>query len=485
MIPLTLAEVAAAAGGTVHDADPATVVTGLTTDSRAVTPGDLFAALQGEQADGTRFAPDALAAGAAAALVPVTSAAGTGKPEGTPVPLARVEVPDVLAAMAAVGAEVRRRSSATVVGITGSSGKTITKDLLASVLATRLRTVAARGSFNNEIGLPLTLARLTPETEALVLEMGARGVGHIARLCQVARPDIGVVTNVGVAHYGMFGSAEAIATAKGELVEALPPGGAAVLNADDRAVAAMAERTSARVVTYAVHATTADVRAEGLTLDDLGRASFRLVTPDGDAPVTLPAPGEHLAADAAAAAAAGWLLGVGAADTARGLSTATLSPHRMQVTRRGDGVVVMNDAYNANPASMAAGLKTLRAARPAGGRAIAVLGEMAELGEIARDEHDRIGRLLVRLGVDRVVGIGPLARLTVEAARQEGIWEPDDAAAVDDADAAAALLKDLRPGDVVLVKASRAAGLEALAAALAADDTEPPGSAKGPLGGRR
>jgi UDP-N-acetylmuramoyl-tripeptide--D-alanyl-D-alanine ligase len=458
MIPLTLAEVAEAAEGSLHGADPAARATGVATDSRAAGQGDLFVALKGERVDGARYAAAAVDAGAVAA---VTSAAQPGVP--------CVEVADPLAALAAVAAAVRLRSSARVAGITGSSGKTLTKDLLAAVLGTTLRTVASHGSYNNEVGLPLTLTRLEPDTEALVVELGSRGPGHIAELCELARPQVGVVTNVGTAHYGMFGSREAIAAAKGELVEALPADGAAVLNADDPLVLAMAGRTRARVVRYGLAAggrERPEIAAEDVAVGDLGRPRFTLVTPDGRARVALPLPGEHLVADALAAAAAGWVLGVGPDAAAHGLATARLSPMRMQVRELPGGAVILDDAYNANPASAAAALRTLAAARRPGGRTVAVLGEMAELGPIAKDEHDRLGRLVVRLGVDRVVGVGPLGAIIVQAARLEGIWEPADAQAVDGVDAVAAAVGPLGPADVVLVKASRAAGLERAVAAL-------------------
>jgi UDP-N-acetylmuramoyl-tripeptide--D-alanyl-D-alanine ligase len=263
----------------------------------------------------------------------------------------------------------------------------------------------------------------------------------------------------------MFGSREAIAKAKGELVESLPPDGTAVLNADDPQVAAMADRTVARVVTFG-QGPAAEVRAEGVTLDGDGRAGFTLVTPAGTAKATLPAPGEHLVSCALAAAAAASVLGVGPAEVAAGLATATLSPMRMQVRRRPDGLTVVNDAYNANPSSMAAALKTLATLGRPGGRTVAVLGEMAELGPAATAEHDRIGRLATRLGIDRLVGVGEPGRVMVNAARMEGMW-PEEAEAVAGPDAALALLAPvLGPDDVVLVKASRVVALDRVADAL-------------------
>jgi UDP-N-acetylmuramoyl-tripeptide--D-alanyl-D-alanine ligase len=459
VIPLTLGEVAGAAGGVLLDADPGAGVSAVVADSRQVGAGALFVALPGSRTDGARFAPDALAAGAAAVL------ARSGAVAAGP----RVEVDDALAGLAGVAAELRARSRARVVGITGSVGKTTTKDLTAAALATRLRTVANAASFNNELGLPLTLARLQPDTEALVVELGARGPGHIATLARLARPEVGVVLNVGEAHIGVFGSRQAIAKAKAELVEALPADGVAVLAADDPLVAAMAERTTARVVSFGLGAG-ADIRAEDVELDEAGRARFRLRTPAGDAAVALPAMGEHLVANALAAAAAAWVVGLGPEDVAAGLAGARLSPMRMQVARRADGITVINDAYNANPTSMAAALKALAAAGRGGGRTVAVLGEMAELGEAAAGEHDRLGRLAARLGIDRLVGVGELGEVLVRAARMEGMW-PEEATAVADADAAvAAVSAALAPGDVVLVKASRVVALERVAERLLAEE---------------
>ncbi|HZD75317.1 MAG TPA: UDP-N-acetylmuramoyl-tripeptide--D-alanyl-D-alanine ligase, partial [Actinomycetota bacterium] len=377
----------------------------------------------------------------------------------------RIEVDDPLAALGAIAGAVRGRSSARVVGITGSTGKTTTKDLLAAALATRLDTVASTASYNNEVGLPLTLARLEPGTQALVVEIGSRGRGHIASLARLARPEVGVVLNVGVAHLGMFGSQQAIAVAKGELVEALPAAGTAVLNADDPLVAAMAARSAARVLPFGVDHPGAEVRAEGVSLDGEGRAHFKLRTPGGGAQVALPAPGEHLVSNALAAAAAAHALGLDPEETAAGLRGARLSPMRMQVGRRTDGLMVINDAYNANPTSMAASLKTLATARR-DGRAVAVLGEMAELGERALAEHDRVGRLVARLGIDRLVGVGEPGAVIVRAARMEGMW-PEEAVPVADADAAVAALEGwLGPDDVVLVKASRVIALDRVAERL-------------------
>jgi UDP-N-acetylmuramoyl-tripeptide--D-alanyl-D-alanine ligase len=352
-----------------------------------------------------------------------------------------------------------------VVGVTGSQGKTSTKDLIASVLEGFGETIAPPGSFNNEIGLPLTALRATSLTRFLVMEMGARGIGHVRYLCDIAPPRVGVVLNVGLAHVGEFGSREAIAQAKGELVEALPPEGVAVLNADDPLVAAMASRTSARVLTYGL-APDAGVGASEVTLDREGRARFTLRTPDGTAEVALGLHGAHHVINSLAAAAVAHELGMSTAAIATALSAATpRSRWRMEVTTRPDGVTVVNDAYNANPDSMRAALSALVAI--AGERRTwAVLGEMRELGESSASEHEGVGRLVADMNISRLVVVGDGARAAHTGALGARSWA-EEPVFVPDTDAATELLaKELRPEDVVLVKASRAAGLERVAAAL-------------------
>ena len=459
MIELTLAETAAAAGGTLHDADPGTRVTGgVEYDSRKVEPGGLFLALPGEHVDGHEFARSAVDRGAVAVLCTRT------------VPVPRIEVTDGIAAVTALATAVAGRLPATVLGITGSSGKTSTKDLLGQVLAHAGKTVAPAGSHNNELGHPYTVLQADERTRFLVLELGARGAGHIAHLTRIAPPDIGLVLNVGTAHLGEFGSRESIAQAKGELVEALPADGVAVLNADDPLVMAMAKRTAARVVTFGNRAD-ADVRASDIVLDDLGRPSFSLHADGGAAKVRLRLVGAHHVANALAVTAAAGAVGMSLAETAGALADAApASRWRMEVTERDDGVMIINDAYNANPESMRAALETLAAVtRSRGGRAIAVLGQMAELGAAERAEHERIGRLAADLDIARVVTVGDTARPIGGAAALERSWG-GEAQSVPDADAAiAAVRADMRPGDVVLVKASRAASLERVALAIAED----------------
>ncbi len=453
MIPLSLAQIAEITGATLDRvADPGAVVAGpVVIDSRRPAPGGLFAAFAGERADGHDFAAAAVAGGAVAVLG--TRAAG----------VPALIVPDVPAALARLArAVVDRLPRVTIAGITGSSGKTTTKDLTAQLIARLGPTIAPEGSYNNEIGHPLTVLRADERTRYMVLELSARGAGHIRWLCEIAPPRLGAVLNVGRAHAGKFGGLEAVAKAKGELAEALPPDGVAVLNADDPRVAAMAARTAARVVTFG-QAEGADVRAAGLRLDELGRAAFTLVTPAGSAPVRLRLHGGHNAANALAAAALAWQLGMGTAAIADGLSGAVArSRWRMEVTQRPDGVTVVNDAYNANPDSVKAAIEAL-AVIARGRRAIAVLGHMAELGEESAARHEEAGALAARAGVTRLIVVGQDAAPMLAGASSERGWR-GDLLHVPDGDAALAELRSLlAPGDVVLVKASRAAGLESVA----------------------
>ncbi|MGW4774168.1 UDP-N-acetylmuramoyl-tripeptide--D-alanyl-D-alanine ligase [Nocardia sp. NPDC004278] len=510
MIEMTLREIAEAVGGTLHDApDPAATVTGsVEFDSRRIGAGDLFLALPGEYADGHDYAKAAIDAGAVAVLaarpvgvpaivvtpspgtVPAKSVALAGDSDGSGAAvlaalatLARVSVERLAAAGAtrpeavaepdhgghrAGGRSDTAAGGLTVVGVTGSSGKTSTKDLLAAVLAPLGPVVAPPGSFNNELGHPWTALRADADTRFLVLELSARGPGHIAALARVAPPKIGVVLNVGTAHLGEFGSREAIAQTKGELVEALPPTGLAVLNADDPQVAAMAARTNARVVTVG-QAANAEIRATDVQLDAEARAGFTLHTGKGSIAVQLAVHGEHQVGNALAAAAVALECGADLETVARALAGAhAASARRMDVRTTADGITVVNDSYNANPDSVRAALKALVTMSRAGGtprRSWAVLGEMGELGEESVIEHDRIGRLAVRLDVSRliVVGTGRPSHAMHQGAVMEGSWG-EESILVPDIGAAIALLdSEVESGDVVLVKASKAVGLWAVA----------------------
>ncbi|MGI8536701.1 MAG: UDP-N-acetylmuramoyl-tripeptide--D-alanyl-D-alanine ligase [Mycobacteriales bacterium] len=466
MIPTSVADIVRITGATVvRQPTDVLVSADVEVDSRLVRPGGLFVALPGERSDGHDHAVAAVAAGAVAVLAarPV---------QGVPC----LVVDDPLVAMQALARELFVAGQEPLTfGITGSSGKTSTKDLLATVLAELGPTLSPPGSYNNEIGLPLTALRRELDTRFAVLEYSARGVGHIAFLREIVAPHAATVLNIGSAHLGEFGSRESIARAKGELLEVGPDGrGSAlnVLNADEPLVLGLAARTSEQVVTFGV-GPDADYRAEALELDDGGRPRFTLSTPSaGSAPVALQLRGGHAAANALAVAAN--VLGMGlwrsAEPVAALLSAAQpVSRWRMEVHERADGVTVVNDAYNANPESMRAALQTL--AVMSGGkrrRTVAVLGPMAELGPEARAAHLDLGRFVVRLDIRQLVVVGPDAGGIHAGAVLEGSWG-SESIHVPDVDAAVALLQgELAPGDVVLVKASRSAGLERVAAAILA-----------------
>jgi UDP-N-acetylmuramoyl-tripeptide--D-alanyl-D-alanine ligase len=512
MIDLTVAQIAEIVDGTLADISPEAAaechVTGTVEfDSRAVGPGGLFLALPGSRSDGHDHAPSAVAAGAVAVLaarpvgVPaivvspaVSPEPRAGGPEGRTAGVLEHDADGsgaaVLAALAKLAKAVAAELVAgglTIIGITGSSGKTSTKDLVAAVLDPLGEVVAPPGSFNNELGHPWTVLRATRRTDYLVLEMSARRPGNIAELAAIAPPAIGVVLNVGAAHLGEFGTREAIARTKAELPQAVPQSGVVILNVDDPAVAAMADATAARVVRVSRGSQTdsgsSDVWAGPVSLDELARPRFTMHAKDTEAEVQLGVYGDHQVTNALCAGAVALECGASIEQVAVALAgTGPVSRHRMQVTTRADGVTVIDDAYNANPDSMRAGLQALAwiahggAERSSGTRrSWAVLGEMAELGDDAITEHDRIGRLAVRLDVSRlvVVGTGRSMSAMHHGAVMEGSWgsEADKGAVtVADGDAALALLRaELQSGDVVLVKASNAAGLGALADALAAD----------------
>ncbi len=495
MIALTLAQVADIVGGELADITAeqaaATRITGTVEfDSREVTEGGLFLALPGARSDGHDFAAGAVAAGAVAVLAarPVGVPAIVVPPADTAETASgALEHDDAHGSGAAVLAALAKLASAVaaelvagglrIIGVTGSSGKTSTKDLLAAVLAPLGEVIAPPGSFNNELGHPWTVLRSTTDTDFLILEMSARHPGNIAALAAIAPPSIGVVLNVGTAHLGEFGSREVIAATKSELPQAVPSSGVVILNADDPAVAAMAEQTAARVVRVSRGSGGADVWSTDETLDELARPRFTLHADDQTAEIALAVHGEHQVSNALCAAAVALECGATVAQVADALAGAgPVSARRMHVSTRADGVTVINDAYNANPDSMMAGLKALAwmARRSAGStgqkrRSWAVLGEMGELGDEAITEHDRIGRFAVRLDVSRliVVGTGRAMSAMQQGAVMEGSWG-SEAIQVPDADAALALLRaELAEGDIVLVKASNAAGLGALADVLA------------------
>ncbi|MDU0478066.1 UDP-N-acetylmuramoyl-tripeptide--D-alanyl-D-alanine ligase [Staphylococcus chromogenes] len=493
MIRLTLAEIVSAVQGTLVDgAAPDTIVTGTVEfDSRKIQPGALFVALPGQRVDGHDFVGSALDSGAVAALVahqvglPAILVPPTEDKSSNSDPYALAhdtsgEMAAVLQAMGRLARYVVDQCTVgglKVVGVTGSAGKTSTKDLLASVLHKAGETVAPPGSFNNEIGHPYTALRCGEHTDFLVAEMSARGIGHIAHLAEIAPPHVGVVLNVGSAHLGEFGSRANIAQAKGELVEALPADGLAVLNADDDMVTEMSSRTRARVVRFSTKRK-ADYYATNIRLDEVARASFTLHTPvTGQGyPVTLQVFGEHQVSNALAAAAVGVEFGLDPAAVAQALSDhRNASANRMDVQTRADGVTIINDSYNANPDSMRAGIAALSytAHGRQGVRSWAVLGQMAELGDDAIAEHEAVAEVLLNMRIDTLVVVGSdvNSHALATSATERGITT----LTADSADAAINLVdKDLAPGDVVLVKASNSAGLWRVAAGLLGKPVDTP-----------
>jgi UDP-N-acetylmuramoyl-tripeptide--D-alanyl-D-alanine ligase len=422
--------------GPVRVIGPDVDIDGASFDSRDLVAGQMFVALVAER-DGHEFVPGAIDAGAVACLVSRPLA------DDVAARTTQIVVPDTAAALmdAARWARTRFPAGTMAIGITGSVGKTSTKDLVAAAVSSSRRTVANVRSYNNEQGLPVTILNAPIDTEVLVLEMGMRGFGQIDLLCRIARPAIGIVTRVGEAHTSMVGGIEGVAQAKGELVEALPSFGAAVLNADDERVLAMRSRTDARIVTYG-EAVGADVRIEALSLGDDGAARFTARTPDGSIEIALSVPGRHMASNAAAAIAAGVVLGISLESLAAGLARATTSPHRMRIVYTSSGATILDDSYNANPTSMEAALETL--GRLPARRRHAVLGVMAEL-----DDPSAAHRLIAEQARDRSVEI------VAVGTDLYGV-EPVDL------NEATTRVSELGDGDVVLVKGSRVAGLDRL-----------------------
>lgn len=454
---LTPAWVAAQTGGRVGSGVVGVVRgDGVAFDSRTVEPGQVFVALR-DVRDGHEFVADALGRGAAFAIVerPVRAADGTELPS--------VEVANTHVALGALGRAARARLRAQVVGITGSAGKTSTKDLAAAALASRWRTHAAPASFNNEIGVPFTLLGAPEGAEAVVIEMGARFAGNIAALCRVAEPVIGVITNIGLAHAEHLGGPDGVARVKGELLEALPADGLAVVSSACSATAAQLGRSRAAVVTVGAEPG-ALVRVSDVQVGPDLRASFRLDSPWGAGTVTLAIRGAHQVVNAAQAATVAMHLGVESEAVFAALASATSTGWRMELRESPAGIVVLNDAYNASPAAMIAAIESLVQLRVAG-RRVAVLGEMRELGEWSGSEHARVGDALGRAGIDALIAVGAATDALVDAARE--LAPTMEIQSVVDAEAARIAAREMvRPGDAVLVKASRAVGLEIVAEGL-------------------
>lgn len=459
MISMTLADIAQTMQGTLilgstgSNAD--TVISGLTdTDSRLITPGDIFVAKPGEFTDGHLFIPAAVENGAAVVIV-------DHEVEAT---VPQIVVDDTVVAMGRLATEVvarvRAKGNLTVVGITGSNGKTTTKNLVASMCERVGPTVFPRDSFNNEVGTPITMLKITEDTRYLVLELGASGKGHIKRMTDMVRPDIAAVLMIGLAHAGEFGGIETTVESKRELIESLGPDGIAILNLDDPRVMSMASVAPGEIITFG-HSPEANVRVSDISSSIEG-TEFELHTPAGDAHVRFKVLGEHHAMNAAAATAIALTLGFELGLIVTSLESVIRAEHWRMELMGGNGVTVINDAYNASPDSMAAALKTLRQVAGPENRTIAVLGEMAELGEYAGEEQDRLALLIVRLGIDQLVVVGDGARRLHISAINEGSWDGESKFYSTPDEAYDYLSSLLRAGDIVLVKSSNSAKLRFL-----------------------
>lgn len=453
MIALTVAQVCDATHGVAHHCADSEVISDVRIDSRDISAGCLFVAIKGERADGHDFAAEVIAAGATAVL--------SDRELDQPC----IVVDDPVLALGRLAHWVRSTLlTCTVIGVTGSSGKTSTKELIAGLLAVDGPTVCPEGSFNTEVGVPLTILRADERTKYLVLEMGMRGEGQIRYLAEIARPTVGVLVNVGTAHLELLGSREAIARAKGELIEELPPEGFAILNGDDPLIRAKADDTKASVVTFG-RSVGCDVRATDVRLDAAARPSFTLTHDNESEPITLKVHGEHFVQNALAAASVALALGISIDVVAAGLRIAGLdSKWRMEVRELGNNITLVNDSYNANPESMRAALAAT-ASMAAGRRSWAILGEMRELGESTRTEHESLGRAAAAMGIDRLVCIGDALIPTYEAALAAGL-KSDLVTSIEDA--VSMVTTEAITGDVIVVKASRGIALERVADALSA-----------------
>lgn len=451
MAAFTLEEILSATEGTLLRKGGAARVTGISTDSRSLAAGELFIPLVGENFDGHAFLEKAAERGAAAVLV-----SDAGKAEILPENVTVIAVSDTLAAFEALARFHRLRFSIPVIGVTGSSGKTTTKDMTAAVLGSALRTRHTEKNFNNEIGLSQTLLGLTEADEACVVEMGMRGFGQIAELCRTARPTVGIVTNVGTAHIGLLGSRENIGKAKAELIEALPETGVAILNGDDPLTRKMGENFRGRVIYYGVEAGN-DLRAAEIHFTNAS-TDFTVISEKEKFSVSLPLLGLHNVYDALAAAAAGLLLGVSTDGIRAALENFKPQGDRQKLYEIG-GVIVLDDSYNANPLSVEMAMKALLQL-PAK-RRVLVLGDMLELGNYEEELHRGIGKTAAAEGFDALVAVGPLSRFTAESARAAGMAEV--MCALDAAEAAEILKQHTRAGDAVLIKGSHAMHLETIA----------------------
>ena len=454
MEPLSIKQIATAVAGEINSKENFKI-NNISTDTRQLKAGDLFIALIGDNFDAHDFVEQAFAKGAKIAIVE------QGRDYDLDQPLIKVE--DTTRALQDLAAYYLRQFSLPVIAVTGSTGKTTTKDLIAAVLEQKYKTLKTQGNFNNEIGLPLTLLKLDSSYQAVVLEMGMRGLGEIKRLTEIALPDIGVVTNVGKTHIELLGSVDNIAQAKAELIQSLGSSGAAVLNADDQRVANMKELTAAQIIQYGINHS-ADLEGQQIkTLVD-DRVSFELVSGTETIEITLPMPGEYNVYNALAAGAVGLELDLNLADIKAGLARASLTEKRNQIITTEQGIKIINDTYNANPTSVKAGLKTLD--QIASGRKIAVLGDMLELGSVAKNEHYKLGAEIINQGIDYLITIGDLAEEIALGAKYEGIAKEKVFIFDDKVEAINKIKQLIKADDTILVKASRGMKLEEIVESL-------------------
>lgn len=456
MQPIKAEEVIGVCKGELLAGDPEAKITGVSTDTRTLKPGDLFFALTGESSDGHKFLADALAKGASGVVV-------SRKVEAHKL---AIRVEDTLLALGDLAAYYRSRFDPIVIGVTGSVGKTTTKEMIAAVIASKGPVLKSVGNFNNEIGVPLTLFELAPKHVTAVVEMAMRGKGQIDYLAKMARPSVAVITNVHMSHIGILGSTDAIAEAKSEILNYIPEDGAAILNQDDEYIGFLRARTRARIVSFG-ESPDADVRATSVGLDSKGCCAFNVQTPSGSFDVRVPVPGEHNIKDALAAIAVGEVLGVDHESMREALAGFTPPEKRANVIPARRGFVVIDDTYNASPASVRSALKTLSMME--GGRKIAVLGDMLELGDHALNAHLEIGHAAREAGVDYLAAVGELAKLISRGAIDAGLPISSVGEYEDSWQAASELPSKLRERDVVLVKGSRAVKMERIVEALLAE----------------
>lgn len=466
MIPQKAIELAQSVSGILVSGNPEAIISSVSIDSRTLIPGELFIPLKGENFDGQNFIAAALRKGASGFvteqwnedLKTLTTDYG-----GSLV----IKVGDSLKALQLLATAERQKSRAKVVGITGSTGKTCTKNLLESILAMSHRIAASPKNFNNEIGVPLTIIKAKPEVDVFIVEMGMRGLGQIGELCGIARPDIGVITNIGDSHIELVGSRDLIAKAKGELVEALPADGFAVLNADDPRTPQLAGLTQAKVITFGM-SPAADIYTDDIYLDKEAKATFVVRTPGEKYSVNLSIPGRHTIYNALAALTIATCLGVDSSLIREGLAKAQAAEMRLNVDTNSKGVVIINDAYNANPASVRAALETATAMDGID-RRIVVLGDMAELGSLSDQAHYEVGKAVADAGIDTLVTVGSKVKKLNKGAVDAGFAESRIHFYRDKEAALKFLRRYLRPNDLVLVKASRFMGFEKIAEGLKSD----------------